>query len=336
MDIRARIIAAVSAAAATAACGDSCPHTVIDRHAVVQLDAATACSLAKQAQQGFGGFVLPLDACKTACKDATITVCSMSNDYVTSVMNAFADGGMQCPVAASGVALSCDVTHSEGSYHSGCPISGRRPEGLAAAAASARDALGRFLADAAHLEAAAVLAFERMSAELTAHGAPDRLVRWAERAAREEIAHGHAQTALAARHGASPAAAHAPAFGERSLLAMALENVVEGVVRETYGAAAASWAAEHAVDSDVRAAMQTIAIDERSHAQLSWEVDAWVRGRLDACARAVLDRAKSVAIDELRAEVARDVHPAVARGAGHPPARAALAMLDALEGVWVV
>jgi hypothetical protein len=56
--------------------------------------------------------------------------------------------------------------------------------------------------------------------------------------------------------------------------------VVEGCVRETYGALVAMHQAETAGDSDVRALMTDIAQDEMNHAALAWRIDAWAATKL--------------------------------------------------------
>ena len=52
----------------------------------------------------------------------------------------------------------------------------------------------------------------------------------------------------------------------RELEAIAIENAVEGCVRESFGALLATWQAKTAGDARVRAAMKRIARDETRHA----------------------------------------------------------------------
>jgi hypothetical protein len=86
-----------------------------------------------------------------------------------------------------------------------------------------------------------------------------------------------------------PEVAHA---GPRALMAVAQENVREGCVRETIGAALALAAAARASTADDRAFYAAIASDELEHAAWSWEVDAWARSHMDASGRASLDAAR--------------------------------------------
>jgi hypothetical protein len=169
-------------------------------------------------------------------------------------------------------------------------IGGRRPNELRCATSSG-SAVGHYLASLSQLEAASVPAFRRMARELSRFGAPRRLVKAAERAAREEVRHARGAAALAKRYGAKRAAFTADVRGERSLEAFATENAVEGCVRETYGALVATWQAREAGDPLVRAHMARIAKEETTHAALAWRTDAWARGKLAKDARARVEAA---------------------------------------------
>ena len=56
------------------------------------------------------------------------------------------------------------------------------------------------------------------------------------------------------------------ALPTRALGVVAIENAVEGCVRETFGALIASWQAEHARDPGIKRLMRSIARDETRHA----------------------------------------------------------------------
>ena len=159
--------------------------------------------------------------------------------------------------------------------------------------------LGAYFAEVARLEAASVDAFRILRDELRAHGAPKKLVRAAARAARDEVRHTRATGALARRFGARPRAPEVERGAPRSIEAMAIENAVEGCVRETYGALLATWQAQAARDSVVRAAMMRIARDETKHAALSWSVGRWLAARLDREQKRRVERAKQAAAREI-------------------------------------
>jgi hypothetical protein len=89
----------------------------------------------------------------------------------------------------------------------------------------------------------------------------------------------------------------------RDLEAIAVENAVEGCVREAFGALVASWQAVAAVDPLVRATMARIARDETRHAALALQIAGWLRGRLDTAARVRVEQARRAALADLASAV---------------------------------
>lgn len=213
-----------------------------------------------------------------------------------------------------------------------CAI-GRRPEGFVVEHESASPSLGDYFAIAAELEAASVDAFLILRDELVLHGAPKRLVAGAERAARDEVRHARMTASVAKRNGKAPRAP-LPTAGrsDRSLEEIAIENAIEGCVRETYGAATAMWQASNATDPTVRALMKRIAVDETRHAELAWSVATWMNGRLSEEARARVDQAMRSAVHALSKEVSPP-GPEVIRSAGLPNAAEARNLLGAMRDV---
>lgn len=191
--------------------------------------------------------------------------------------------------------------------------------------------VGTYLAKAAHLEAASVHAFERLARELAAHGAPDELIAAAESAARDEVRHAQLMGALAERHGVRALAAEVDDLPVRSLEEIALENAVEGCVRETFGAVVGAFQAQHARDGAVRRAMQEIARDEARHAGLSQRVHVWCSERLDAEARARLYAAQRSALEQLEAECASELRVDARTALGLPTAQLSRALLRELD-----
>jgi hypothetical protein len=218
-----------------------------------------------------------------------------------------------------------------------CPRgAGRRPEGLAPVEYDvAASGLGTYFASVAHLEAASVHAFRALGSELASHGAPRSLVRSAARAAEDEIRHARVTARLARRHGGKPARVRVRRGPRRSIEALAVENMVEGCVRETFGAVVATWQAARAEDPSIRRAMEQIAEDETRHAALGWAVAAWAHEKLDAAGRARVEAARRAAIDALRAECAVEPTADLARDAGMPSAAELSAIVNALSSdVW--
>jgi hypothetical protein len=75
--------------------------------------------------------------------------------------------------------------------------------------------------------------------------------------------------------------------------------VIEGCVRETYGAIVALVRTVRAKDSGVREAMRTIARDECRHAELSWRIAAWAMPQLRRAGREKVERSMREAVGEL-------------------------------------
>ncbi|MFT3841117.1 MAG: hypothetical protein QM723_29265 [Myxococcaceae bacterium] len=262
----------------------------------------------------------------------------------------FTDGGsFDCHAACQAVSGrgptdSCSqVTGTDGGVGVQCTYTtlchtGRRPEGLlASVAASGSSPVGSWLAECARLEAAAVHAFARTAVELRAHGAPDRLVARARGAAADEVRHARAMRHHARRHGTQPLSASvaAPAQHRRPLLQLALENAVEGCVRETYGALVAQWQAKSAKDRALKGALKAIAHDETNHAELSWDLKAWFDTQLSAAEREQLRAAMVSAVAQLQCEAATPAAAECEQAAGVPSAEVAQAFIRSLrEEVW--
>ncbi len=205
-------------------------------------------------------------------------------------------------------------------------IAGRRPDGLRPVVDNlvkgsvVRTRIGAYFAQMSHLEAASVHAFRIMGRELSALGAPSEILVAVERARKDEITHAKITARLAHAHGAAAEKARVARTKARSIESIALENAVEGCVRESFGAILASWQAAHAEDQDVRTAMAAIAVDETRHAALSWHVAEWLETKLDPLARARIDEARIRAVEALNAELVDEPHPTLGRAVGLPPA----------------
>ena len=252
----------------------------------------------------------------------------------------FADGGplsvAQCnEVCDDGLTVVTCVRESAESVlcmNEPFPCEGRRPGGLRAAAQRSRNAFTRHLADAAWLEAASIIAFRDLRCELRSHRAPRRLLRALSRSARDERRHARASRALARRFGVPVPPVKSEPLAPRSLLEIALENAVEGCVRETWGALIALRQAERAAEPSIRATMSRIAPDEVRHAELAWAVDRWLTPRLTATERAQVRAARVTALSELQRAAQVVADPDVCLRLGLPGAEESRAMLAAFAG----
>ncbi len=290
-------------------------------------DAAADCIYRISLQCGLPSFVtsiyppncaMDLQTCEKFCTGAAFPFlsCEIANGVGC-------DDDAMAFVATDGEAIAVDCDK--------CSVMGRRPAGLARARAKGRSPLGAFFGNAAHLEAASVHAFTSLARELEAFRAPAELARAAEGSARDEERHFRLAEQLARRHGGAPPAVRVAPRRSRSLAAMAIENAVEGCVRETFGALTASWQAAHARDPRIARTMARVARDETRHAALAWAIARWVEPRLDARTRARLDAARRRAVRTLRRQARAAVPTVLVRKAGVPSASDAGRMLDALE-----
>jgi hypothetical protein len=209
-----------------------------------------------------------------------------------------------------------------------CAI-GRRPEGLARASAR-EDGAGDFLARIARLEAASVPAFGRLVRELRTHGAPRALVARAVRARRDEVRHARVMARLAGKYGSSVPGAEVGPLPVRPLEEVAIDNAIEGCVRETYGALVATFQAERASDPEIASEMRAIAHDETDHAALSWDFARWATERLDEESRARVEAARLRALAELAAELETEPPPEAVAIAGFPTRAQAKALFSVM------
>jgi hypothetical protein len=141
--------------------------------------------------------------------------------------------------------------------------------------------------------------------------------------------------ALARHHGAFRRVPRVAKRATRTLAEIAVENAVEGCVRETYGAVVAVYQSFAAADRRVRAAMKAIATDEARHAALAWRVGAWIDLRLSAADKRHVAKASRAAVEEIGRLIDSDPPASVRRFAGLPAPREARRMFSGLcAGLW--
>jgi hypothetical protein len=240
-------------------------------------------------------------------------------------------GGIGCAALCPGSGVSCSIEPGFLTcFYSTCGL-GRLPEGLELPGPPpGATSTGSLLAVMAQLEAASVHAFVHLARELRAHGAPDDLRSRALRASRDEVRHARVMTELARGRGVEAAKVRAKRRGVRSLERIAVENAVEGCVRETFGAALAMMQARTARDAGVRAAMARIARDEAQHAVLAWDIARWLDTQLTPEAQARVRRARSRAADAM-VEASSGADEDAMRDLGLPEAEHAQALARRLR-----
>jgi len=180
------------------------------------------------------------------------------------------------PLRVRGRVVKADVVDSEGWTGAG-PGPDTRELSL-----PARVALAAGWAEIARSEHASVPAFSRLALTLMSFGAPAHLVEAAHRAALEEIEHARLAFALAGAYADTAAAPgslvelrHAPAVTAMSLAELAQESLIDGCLNEGIGAEVARESFARAGDPAARAALEIIARDESSHAELAWQIVEW-------------------------------------------------------------
>ncbi len=158
------------------------------------------------------------------------------------------------------------------------------PAGLDVATRRALEAL--WLHDA-QKEHASVPAFARIAWLLAAVGAPAELMAWAHRAGLEEIEHTRLCFALAAGYGGR---SHSVEPMPELLLGgldlegdpravLAAESLADGCQLEDFNADVAAECARACEEPATRAVLEQIAVEERSHAEFSWALVAFLLER---------------------------------------------------------
>jgi hypothetical protein len=267
-------------------------------------------------------------------------------NYVCSMLIGVQGRVLSCNVEDGGGSSSDGTTTSDGSSSSTTgeptvPVHcewvdqrciGRRHAALRSdGRVATEDPFAAWLARAAHAEAASVFAFLALHDELAAHGAPQDLRDRTIAAARDELAHARTMARIARHHGASVATPRFARIASRDLEAIAIENAIEGCVRETWNALEATLQARDAEDPELRSAMQRIAIDETRHAELALDLAAWLDTQLQANARARVHDARRAAIAGLHAELSTPHPDPLYRRAGLPTPATAQHLLEGLR-----
>lgn len=262
--------------------------------------------------------ITPLGGCRIDVNDC-VKLCHYDATACTIVGDGCIDGTYVSVVGP--ITVYCDL----------CGAAGRRPRGFRSRRVdgASRD-LGRYFASMATLEAASVPAFREVVAELRAHAASRPLVSAAARAMRDEVRHARATSRLARRFGAHPIAPVVRRPRRRDLEAFALDNEIEGCVRETFAALIVTAQAQRARDRDVAATLRGIAFDETRHAALARAISRWARAKLSRAANARLDRAREAALDALVRQLGAPSAP-IASIAGVPDLATQRALLAAMR-----
>ena len=113
---------------------------------------------------------------------------------------------------------------------------------------------------------------------------------------------------------------------------MALENAVEGCVRETYGALVGAYQAATAKHPQIKETISQLVQDEIQHASLSLAIWQWASPQLSKAERAQIAEIQAATVASLRAAAHERHAEELYSEAGYPQTDVALGMLDALQG----
>lgn len=188
--------------------------------------------------------------------------------------------------------------------------------------------LGAMLAHHAACESASVTAFQQLKRELVYHGAPAEILTRIDSAIKDEIQHARDVETLARQYGCEPEMFSVADCGIRNLEAIAIDNMEEGCVGETWGAMIGLYQAQHAQDPHIAATMNNIAQDEVEHAALSWAIHEWIIQQLDTDAVLRVEQSRWRALNRLRASLPNSRNPIAIELAGLPDAQAHLALAN--------
>lgn len=225
--------------------------------------------------------------CQAMCDAALVEVLGGPDEYAFVVECTFV-------VEANMTGPKVHLVYDDGS------VCGRAPTTLVSSGrTSTLEPVAAWLADAAHLEAASVIAFVHLAIDLARLGAPSELVAAAVAASRDEVEHAAVMRALAMGRGATVARVRTGPYMPATLRALALHNATEGCAREMLGAAINVWQSQRATDPALREVFARIAADELRHAELSWRIDAWARSCLPDEDVAAIDHARATTMAAL-------------------------------------
>jgi hypothetical protein len=184
----------------------------------------------------------------------------------------------------------------------------------------------------AQKEHASVPAFSRISWQLAAVGAPAELLEWSHQAAMEEIDHARRCFALAAGYGGRSHTVEAmpdlligglDTKGD-PLVVMALESLKDGCLLEDFNSDVAGECEKACLDPATKDVLARITREERSHAELSWSMVAWlaerggdrVRDALEKAGRELESIPRPTAVSGEKAPLVAAANPAKLRAHG--------------------
>lgn len=208
----------------------------------------------------------------------------------------------------------------------------RRPSGFHATNFSRLSPTAAFYSTALELELVSIAAFKIMHLELSAYGAPSSILARIAEAEVVKRQHTSLLRGIVREVGGIDSGIEVSVDRPlRSLEDIAIENVVEGCVRESFGARVAAVQAERVLDPRHKKVFATIASDELNHAELAWAVHDWIRPYLGAAGATRVEVALLRAIDDLWVDATANYAKELEATAGLPSPTEMRTLLGELE-----
>jgi hypothetical protein len=230
--------------------------------------------------------ILTEEKCEQICYD-------LGWDYMNNVIDVYEcrDDGVDADSNHLVYCSTLNAPYCEGRLHQGAECSETRSSTM----------MGSWFARAAQAEATSVQSFLILAKQLKALGAPQELQDACMQASVDEVLHARQMVQLAHKHGSDLPKLSFGTYSEKSALDLAMENVVEGCVREGFAALQALHQAQHAKDPSIRSTMSKIAFDEAKHVELAFRIDMWLQKQLTKEERTKVATAKQDALGSLQA-----------------------------------
>ena len=183
--------------------------------------------------------------------------------------------GIQCYSSCEETGMNTDGTYAIScGYYAACIVEGRGSACIEKETAGTGDNnIGAWFARAHHAEKGSVFAFEQLRRDLIKLEAPSTLIAKIEDAIREEAEHTSMMKDFAiANKGKIMDLIFDGFLDTRSVWDIAVENLLEGCINESYAALQAFYQSRHAESEQIQGLFATIARDECKHAEIAREV----------------------------------------------------------------
>ena len=212
-------------------------------------------------------YTAQLDASGSLTSTGCFSLCTQANLAVNSY-------GAECYSSCEDLGINADGTYGlQCGYYNECVVEGRGSACVEKeTSAQGSNIIGAWFARAAHAEHASVFAFAQLHRELSNLGASHELLSKIADAIREEASHTKMMKDFAKANKGNLKEIQEHPIGSRSIWEIAVENLLEGCINESYAALQALYQSRHAQTDQLKGLFLTIAQDECKHAEIAREV----------------------------------------------------------------